>query len=91
MKYADRYNMPFLTVNQAHGTASALSNVFNGIEIYISSLNSIEIAEDGKSALMGGGTYQDQVVKYLAAHGKVTCIDGLDISSSPMIRSANGW
>lgn len=81
MKFADRYNTPFLSVNRAHGSASALSNVFNGIQIHIGSLNSIEIAEDGKSALMGGGTYQDQVVKYLAAHGKVTCIDDLDISS----------
>lgn len=89
MRYADRYNVPFLTVNRAHGTASALSNVFNGIEIYISSLNSIEIAEDGKSALMGGGTYQDQVVKYLAAHGKVTCIYGLDLPNLPSVRSAN--
>ena len=70
--------MPFVAVNRAHGTASALSNVYNGIEIYINALNSIEIAEDGKSALMGGGTYQDQVVNYLAARNKVTCIDGLD-------------
>ncbi|KAK0507960.1 hypothetical protein JMJ35_009849 [Cladonia borealis] len=72
MKYADRYNVPFLAVNRAHGTASALSNVYNGIEIYIHALNSIEIAENGESALMGGGTYQDQVVNYLAAYGKVT-------------------
>jgi hypothetical protein len=47
--------------------------VYNGIEIYISALDSIEIAHDGNSALMGGGTYQDQVVKHLAAHGKATC------------------
>ena len=73
MKFANKHNVPFLTVNQAHGTASALSNVYNGIEIYISALNSIEIALDGNSALMGGGTYQDQVITYLAAHGKTTC------------------
>lgn len=66
--------MPFLAVNRAHGTASAISNVYNGIEIYINALNSINIAEDGESASMGGGTYQDQVVNYLAAYGKVTCI-----------------
>ena len=85
MKYADRYNVPFLAVNRAHGTASALSNVYNGIEIYINVLNNIEIAEDGKSALMGGGTYQDQVVNYLAAYGKVTCIDDLDVSRWPAV------
>lgn len=73
MNFAKKYNVPFLTVNQAHGTASALSNVYNGIEIYVSALNSIEIALDGNSALMGGGTYQDQVVTYLAAHGKTAC------------------
>ena len=85
MKYADRYNVPFLAVNRAHGTASALSNVYNGIEIYIHALNSMEIAENGESALMGGGTYQDQVVNYLAAYGKVTCIHNLDLSSQPTI------
>ena len=85
MKYADRYNVPFLAVNRAHGTASALSNVYNGIEIYINALNSIEIAEDGESALMGGGTYQDQVVNYLAAHGKVTCIHNPYLPNHPTI------
>ena len=79
MEYANRYNVPFLAVNRAHGTASALSNVYNGIEIYINALNSIEIAEDGESALMGGGTYQDQVVNHLAAYGKVTGIQDLDL------------
>lgn len=85
MKYANRYNVPVLAVNRAHGTASALSNVYNGIEIYVNALNSITIAEDGESASMGGGTYQNQVVNYLAAYGKVTCIQNLDLSNYPMI------
>jgi len=31
----------------------------------------IEVAADGQSALMGGGTYVDLVMKTLAEHGKV--------------------
>ena len=33
----------------------------------------MKIAEDGNSALMGGGVYQDQLVNYLWDHGKVAC------------------
>ncbi len=72
MVFANRYNVPFLAVNRGHGTAPALSNVKNGINIYVRALDSIKIAEDGKSALMGGGTYVDEVINELAAHGKVS-------------------
>ena len=35
-------------------------------------LNSITIADDGQTAIFGGGVYQDQIVNYLYEHGKVT-------------------
>lgn len=60
-------------MNKGHGSAAGLSTVNNGIEIYIRALDSIQISEDGNSALMGGGVYQDQLVNYLWDHGKVSC------------------
>ncbi len=73
VRFADIYNIPFLAVNKAHGTAAELSTVYNGIEIYIRALESMRISEDGNSAVMGGGVYQDQFVNFLFDHGKVSC------------------
>ena len=61
-------------MNKGHGSAAGLSTVYNGIEIYIRALDSIQLSEDGNSALMGGGVYQDQLVNYLWDHGKVSCV-----------------
>ena len=36
-------------------------------------LDSMEISEDGQSASMGGGVFQDQFVNFLFGHGKVSC------------------
>ena len=66
--------MPFLAINKGHGTAAGLSTVYNGIAIYIRALDSMKIAEDGNSAYMGGGVYQDQFVNYLWDRGKISCL-----------------
>lgn len=73
VRFADIYNIPFLAVNKGHGTAIGSSTIYNGIEIYIRTLDSIQISEDGNSAVMGGGVYQDQFVNYLWDQGKVSC------------------
>ena len=57
-------------MNQGHGTAPTISNVKNGVKIYVHALSSTQVAADGRSALLGGGTYVDEVVKELALHGK---------------------
>ncbi|KAG8526291.1 uncharacterized protein KY384_000284 [Bacidia gigantensis] len=69
--FANRFHIPFLAVNRGHGDAAGLSAVDGGISIYIRNLDSIEVAEDGQSASMGGGVFQDQVVRYLFERGKV--------------------
>lgn len=70
VKFATSKDIPFLAVNRGHGTALDLSNVYHGISIYVSALNSTSIDETGNSATLGGGTYADQVIKFLAAQGK---------------------
>ncbi|KAL8933041.1 MAG: hypothetical protein Q9211_005998, partial [Gyalolechia sp. 1 TL-2023] len=48
-----------------------MKNLHHGLNIYLRNLNAINIASDGNSATMGGGVYGDQVIRYLAANGKV--------------------
>lgn len=82
MKFANKYNVPFLAVNRGHGTASALSNVKNGINIYVRALDTIKIGHDGDSALMGGGTYVEDVITALSAQGKISCTKFLSFDCS---------
>lgn len=71
VKFANKYNLPFLAVNRGHGTITSLSNVKRGVNIYVNALESIEVAADHNSALLGGGTYVDIVIRELAIYGKV--------------------
>lgn len=48
-----------------------MSNVKQGVNIYVHAFDTIEVAADGNSALLGGGTYVDLVLKTLAQHNKV--------------------
>lgn len=63
--------MPFLAVNKGHGTNALLSTARHGISIYVRAFDEIEIATDGNSARLGGGTYVDQSIRAFAARGKV--------------------
>ena len=72
VKFARKYNIDFLAINRGHGTAEALSNVKGGIQINLRQLRNITIAEDGNSAILGGGVYNDDVVSALAAVGKAS-------------------
>ncbi|KAL8709491.1 MAG: hypothetical protein Q9220_005733 [cf. Caloplaca sp. 1 TL-2023] len=47
-------NLPFLAVNRGHGSVSALGTFRDGILIKLNKLVSIDIAADGKSAILGG-------------------------------------
>lgn len=44
----------------------------HGIEINMRRLASIDIAQDGKSAVMGGGVFVDEIIRTLDAKGKTT-------------------
>jgi FAD/FMN-containing dehydrogenase len=72
IRYANSVGMPFLAVNRGHGSPVTLAKVHHGIEIWLSKLDDIEIAEDGKTALLGGGVYIKKVIDALALKKKVT-------------------
>ncbi|KAI4090478.1 MAG: hypothetical protein LQ344_004702 [Seirophora lacunosa] len=54
VKFANRMNLPFLAINRGHGSVSALGTFTNGVLIKLNNLVSIDIADDGKSAVLGG-------------------------------------
>jgi hypothetical protein len=70
VRYANENNIPFLAVNRGHGSPYTLAKVQGGIEIWLAQLNDIVIAEDGNSAVIGGGIYVDGIISGLSEHGK---------------------
>ena len=71
VKFASSVDLPFLAINQGHGSAIALGTIKNGLLIRLDNFDSIDIAADGRSARMGGGVYVDQVLATLAESNKV--------------------
>lgn len=71
IQYANSVNMPFLAVSRGHGYANTLGKLKHGIEIWLTQLDTIEVAADGNSALIGGGVYIKQVIDALTPHKKV--------------------
>ncbi|KAL4962071.1 uncharacterized protein BDV14DRAFT_191878 [Aspergillus stella-maris] len=56
VRYANSYGIPFLAMNTGHGSTSTLGRLKNGIQISLVQLRELTIAEDGASAVFGGGT-----------------------------------
>ncbi|KAL8882006.1 MAG: hypothetical protein Q9198_000914 [Flavoplaca austrocitrina] len=71
VKFANRINVPFLAINRGHGSVSALGTFKHGVLIKLDNLTSIDIAADGKSAVLGGGVYSDLLLATLAKKNKV--------------------
>lgn len=72
VKYANSNSIGFLAKNRGHGSTKTLGQLKNGIEINIRVLDQIIISADGTSAFMGGGVYDDQVMRTLWNAGYVT-------------------
>ncbi|KAI1743076.1 FAD binding domain protein [Xylaria scruposa] len=72
VKYANEYNLPFLTVTGGHGAITTVGNLHQGIGIWMGDLDSVEINRDGSTATVGGGTLSKAVTDTLWAAGKQT-------------------
>lgn len=74
VKFANAIDVPFYVVNRAHGSTITQLAFKHGIQINMHQLTNIEIADDGKSAIMGGGVWVDEVRRVLDAKRKATGI-----------------
>ena len=67
---ANRFNIPFLAISGAHGWTKSLNKLPYGIQINMRKLNTTILNQDGKTAMVGGGTIQYEITRALFAKGK---------------------
>ncbi|KAL8420607.1 hypothetical protein RB594_003411 [Gaeumannomyces avenae] len=93
IKFANERKLPFLVTNTAHGTLTTLGKMDHGIEIDIRSLNSVEIATDGKTARVGGGIRSKELIDALWAASKQTVTGTCECVSimGPALGGGHGW
>ncbi|KAB5563516.1 putative FAD-dependent oxygenase [Coniochaeta sp. 2T2.1] len=93
VRFANSLDIPFLAYGGAHGTLSTLSNMDWGIAIQLSQLSSVEIAADGKTATIGGGTLMKTVQDILWDAGKQTVTGACECVSyvGPALGGGHGW
>lgn len=66
------HNISFIPVNGGHGSISSLANFESGIQIWLNHLNSVSVANDGKTATIGGGALARHIIDSLWDKGKQT-------------------
>ena len=71
IQYANTNNMPFVAISGKHGSSNNLGNVKHGVGINMRHMNHVQIAEDGKSATIGGGILTKQLIDALWEEGKL--------------------
>lgn len=67
---ANRFNVPFLAISGGHGWTTSLNELPYGIQINMRKLNTTTLSQDGKTAIVGGGTKQYEITRSLFALGK---------------------
>ncbi|UPK95421.1 hypothetical protein LCI18_006356 [Fusarium solani-melongenae] len=70
VRYANKKDIPFLTVSGGHGWTSQLQKMQHGIGISTQKLNTMKLSKDGKTVSLGGGVKSGQVERFLSAQGK---------------------
>ncbi|GAW10739.1 hypothetical protein ANO14919_000740 [Xylariales sp. No.14919] len=81
VKYANSQDISYLAVNGGHGAIETVGKLQGGIQIWLDKLNSIEIADDGKTAKFGGGVLSKTITDALWAKGKQTVSGGCECTS----------
>ncbi|KAG5759821.1 hypothetical protein H9Q72_012060 [Fusarium xylarioides] len=93
IRYANAHGIPFLARSGGHGATEALQLAKDVIVVDLRDQNDVEIAEDGKSARIGGGASVKKVVNELWTAGKqtVTGICECVGVSAPVLGGGHGW
>lgn len=72
VKFSNEMNLSYLPFNRGHGAITSMGKEQNGIGIWMDGLRSVEIAQDGLTATIGGGALSKDVTDTLWAMGKQT-------------------
>ncbi|KAK7398253.1 hypothetical protein QQX98_012366 [Neonectria punicea] len=93
VRFANKKKLPFLAYNSAHGAITTLGKMTSGIEIYLDQLSGVDIAEDGKTVTIAGGTKSKLVTATLWNAGKQTVTGACECVSylGPGLGGGHGW
>ncbi|KAI1060343.1 hypothetical protein LB506_011044 [Fusarium annulatum] len=93
IRYANEHGIPFLARSGGHGATEALQLAKDVIVVDLRDQNDVEIAGNGKSARIGGGSSVKKVVNELWTAGKqtVTGICECVGVSAPVLGGGHGW
>ncbi|PLB48752.1 FAD-binding domain-containing protein [Aspergillus steynii IBT 23096] len=93
VKFANKKELPFLAYNGAHGAITTLGKMTSGIEIYLDQLSGVDVAEDGKTVTIAGGTKSKLVTDTLWEAGKQTVTGTCECVSylGPALGGGHGW
>ncbi|KAK8136495.1 hypothetical protein PG984_004435 [Apiospora sp. TS-2023a] len=93
VKVANAHELPFLATSGHHGATISLGRLRCGININLRALNSVQVLEDGQTALIGGGTLTVEVTEALWAHKKWTVSGICECTSllGPGLGGGHGW
>jgi hypothetical protein len=70
LAYANKKSIPFLAVSGAHGWHETLNRLPYGFQVRMRQLNTTTIDAEGKTATVGGGSLQHDVIRSLFAQNK---------------------
>ncbi|KAK2761671.1 hypothetical protein FQN54_001499 [Arachnomyces sp. PD_36] len=93
IQFANKKQVPFLAYNGVHGALTTLGAMDSGIEIFMQQLSSVDIAEDGQTVTIGGGTNSKVVVDALWEAGKQAVTGTCECVSylGPALGGGHGW
>ncbi|OAL03619.1 FAD-binding domain-containing protein [Phaeosphaeriaceae sp. SRC1lsM3a] len=93
VKFASERDIPILAYNGHHGTLTTLGKMDYGIQIYMPELNTISVADDGKTVTVAGGVNSKKLVDALWAAGKQTVTGTCECVSflGPALGGGHGW
>ncbi|KXX82991.1 6-hydroxy-D-nicotine oxidase [Madurella mycetomatis] len=95
IRFANAHDLPFLATSGGHGTSSWLSTLGRGgggVLIHLKNLTKFELAEDGETVVLGGGSVGQRVMERLWEHGKQTTTGSCGCVSvtGPMLGGGHG-
>ncbi|KAI3335133.1 hypothetical protein F4824DRAFT_166970 [Ustulina deusta] len=93
VRFADKFNIPFVARAGGHGATEALAHAKNAIQVDFRKLNHVKLNENGETATIGGGATMKQVIDGLEAVGKraVTGICECVGLTAPIMGGGHGW
>ncbi|KAK4954383.1 hypothetical protein LTR10_007814 [Elasticomyces elasticus] len=93
IRVANEHGKPFLAVSGGHGGTKGLSYVQDGLSIWMRGMTSVEIAEDGRSATVGGGILSGELAEAFSRAGKQNVVGACYCTGAvaPMLGGGHGW